>query len=1149
MRKKILLILGTLTAFLITAPFALAAPVSWDGDFTNQILQPLSTYVSAVIKGHHFVATSTVASVFPNASTTNLSVSSLTPGNCIQASTGGLLTTTASGCGGTNYWTLSGSNLFNNSGTKVGIGTSSPTSLLNISGSDAGTTITAASNAMFDITNSDTTNNNFSDLSFSAADLAGNTVTTSKIVGVNTVHTGSAASGYMAFLTRSAGTLSEKMRIFTNGNIGIGSTTPSAKLSIHDNSGGVATSTLEFSIASSSVSNTATTTLFSVNGVGSTTIAGALTVAGGSFRDNNGNISLGVGMPANTKCGILVTNNFAGSCAAQTGAFIGAAIVSDTLYPGYSAASFSRGSNANALNSAGANSTLFVTNSNTQSNDTAGIWAQTQTTNVINTGASFGVTAFDYLQGTGQLTNFVGFVSRGTYATAGPTVTNQYDFRADPFTSLSNGTTTNRYGVYLGYTNASITNAYGIYQLSPTVQNYFAGNTGFGSTSPFAKLTVTGGIGSTTDLFVISSSSNTQYLTVKSNGNIGIGTTTPLFPLVVTGTTTASCFSVDNGATCIGSGSGSGTVNSGTTGQIAYYAATSTAVSPTSSIFLSPGGNFGINSVNPLTPLWVHVGSGQNFVARTTGAALQIGSLADDANSYTQTNLEGNPLILNFNTGANVGVGTTTPNRRLSVAGSFLAATTTLTNLAGTGGAFLAVDNLGNIITTTTPSGGGGGISSLNGLTGATQTFATGTTGTDFNISSVGTTHTFNLPTASATNRGALSPADWSTFNGKQVAGNYITALTGDATASGPGSVAITLATVNSNVGTFNTLTVNAKGLVTAASNTSYEVPLTFSGGLTRTVNNIAPTSGFVIPLTASTTDWQTAFTNRITSLTNTGTGVATLSANVLNIPLYAGTTTSNTWAGTQTFTNAPTFSSMTLGSVLFAGTSGALTQDNANFFWDNTNKRLGLGSSTPGSILSINCPISGGSCFSIGSSTSPMLSVTASTSASWAIGTSSTPWMVTIAGTMGVTGLPAAASGNVVVCIAPSGQFYLGTSGVSCTPSSIDFKKDIATYTGGIDEITKLHPISFYFKEGDTQQNLGFSAQEVELIDPRLVQHKDGEVVGLRQDNFLAVIVSAIQQIIQKNDSQDAKIAELQAEVDELKAGTTTPAVMMCSL
>ena len=60
------------------------------------------------------------------------------------------------------------------------------------------------------------------------------------------------------------------------------------------------------------------------------------------------------------------------------------------------------------------------------------------------------------------------------------------------------------------------------------------------------------------------------------------------------------------------------------------------------------------------------------------------------------------------------------------------------------------------------------GITALNGLTAQVQYFQVGTSGTDFNISSTTATHTFNLPTASAANRGALSSADWSIFNGKQ---------------------------------------------------------------------------------------------------------------------------------------------------------------------------------------------------------------------------------------------------------------------------------------------------------------------------------------------------------------------------------------------
>jgi hypothetical protein len=136
------------------------------------------------------------------------------------------------------------------------------------------------------------------------------------------------------------------------------------------------------------------------------------------------------------------------------------------------------------------------------------------------------------------------------------------------------------------------------------------------------------------------------------------------------------------------------------------------------------------------------------------------------------------------------------------------------------------------------------GLNSLNGLTAQVQNFAVGTSGTDFGISSASATHTFNLPTASATNRGALSTTDWTTFNGK-------------------------VATTRS-IGT--------------------TAPLTGGGDLSadRTIA-IAKATALVDGYLAATDFTTFAAKQDALTLTTTGTsGAATLTGATLNIPIYA---------------------------------------------------------------------------------------------------------------------------------------------------------------------------------------------------------------------------------------------------------------------
>jgi len=92
----------------------------------------------------------------------------------------------------------------------------------------------------------------------------------------------------------------------------------------------------------------------------------------------------------------------------------------------------------------------------------------------------------------------------------------------------------------------------------------------------------------------------------------------------------------------------------------------------------------------------------------------------------------------------------------------------------------------------------GSGNLTISGGTVTSVGLTTGTSGTDLNVVSSPITGagtiTLNVPTASATNRGALSSADWSTFNTKQassVSGTNIKTINGNSLL-GSGDLTIT---------------------------------------------------------------------------------------------------------------------------------------------------------------------------------------------------------------------------------------------------------------------------------------------------------------------------------------------------------------------
>jgi hypothetical protein len=100
-----------------------------------------------------------------------------------------------------------------------------------------------------------------------------------------------------------------------------------------------------------------------------------------------------------------------------------------------------------------------------------------------------------------------------------------------------------------------------------------------------------------------------------------------------------------------------------------------------------------------------------------------------------------------------------------------------------------------------------------------------------------------------------------------------------------------------------------------------------------------------------------------------------------------------------------------------------------------------------------------------------------------------------------------------------------------TCT-SDARKKRNIETLSYGLDEIVKLRPVSYQWKNQEYDgNNWGFVAQDVMEVMPELVYEQEDGYYGLNDDSILPVLVNAVKELKVENDELRSRVEALEAK------------------